>query len=175
MLRESEVFVYYFDVRVLLCCRWEFFVVVLLGMNVFLNAWAIELVSERCIVSLLDRVVEVKPTYILLLSEIQSPRGHLNLYITLVFCNTPICIYTYICVCVCICTFLYIYIYTYIYRESVFVRYVYMSVFARIWIYVCVFLSVCICIYFSVFYLNVIFLCVCVYMFFFFENMCVLV
>ena len=38
MLRESEVFVYYFDVRVLLCCRWEFFVVVLLGMNVFLNA-----------------------------------------------------------------------------------------------------------------------------------------
>ena len=26
MLRESEVFVYYFDVRVLLCCRWEFFV-----------------------------------------------------------------------------------------------------------------------------------------------------
>ena len=63
MLRESEVFVYYFDVRVLLCCRWEFFVVVLLGMNVFLKCWAIELVSERCIVSLLDRVVEVKPTY----------------------------------------------------------------------------------------------------------------
>ena len=76
-----------------LCCRWEFFVVVLLGMNVFFKCWAIELVSERCIVSLLDRVVEVKPTYILLLlllSEIQSPRGHLNLYITLVFCSTPI-------------------------------------------------------------------------------------
>ena len=46
--------------------------------------------SERCIVSLLDRVVEVKPTYILLLSEIQSPKGHLNLYITLIFCKTPI-------------------------------------------------------------------------------------
>ena len=46
--------------------------------------------SERCIVSLLDRVVEVKPTCILLLSEIQSPKGHLNLYITLVFCKTPI-------------------------------------------------------------------------------------
>ena len=47
--------------------------------------------SERYIVSLLDRVVEVKPTYILLLlSEIQSPKGHLNLYITLVFCKTPI-------------------------------------------------------------------------------------
>ena len=37
MLRESEVFVYYFDVLILLCCRWEFSVVVLLGMNVFLN------------------------------------------------------------------------------------------------------------------------------------------
>ena len=43
--------------------------------------WAIELVSERYIVSLLNRVVEVKPTYILLLSEIQSPKGHLNWYI----------------------------------------------------------------------------------------------
>ena len=38
MLRESEVFVYYFDVLILLCCRWEFFVAVPLGMNVFLNA-----------------------------------------------------------------------------------------------------------------------------------------
>ena len=45
--------------------------------------------SERCIVSLLDRVVEVKRTYILLLSEIQSPKGHLNLYTMLFFCNTP--------------------------------------------------------------------------------------
>ena len=45
----------------------------------FFKCWAIELISERCIVSLLDRVVEVKPTYILLLlSEIQSPKGHLN-------------------------------------------------------------------------------------------------
>ena len=60
------------------------------GHECFFKCWAIELVSERCIVSLLDRVVEVKPTYILLLSEIQSPKGHLNLYITLVFCKTPI-------------------------------------------------------------------------------------
>ena len=59
-------------------------------MNVFFKCWAIELVSERCIVSLLDRVVEVKPTYILLLAEIQSPKGHLNWYIMLVFCKTPI-------------------------------------------------------------------------------------
>ena len=62
------------------------------GDECFFKCWAIELVSERCIVSLLDRVVEVKPTYILLLllSEIQSPKRHLNLYITLVFCKTPI-------------------------------------------------------------------------------------
>ena len=49
-----------------------------------------ELVSERRIVGLLDMVVEVKPIYILLFSEIQSPKGHLNWYITLVFCKTPI-------------------------------------------------------------------------------------
>ena len=47
MLRESEVFVYYFDARVLLCCRWEFSVVVLLDMNVFFKCWAIELVSDQ--------------------------------------------------------------------------------------------------------------------------------
>ena len=44
-----------------------------------------ELLSERCIVSLLDRVVEVKPIPILLFSEIQSPKGHLNWYITLIY------------------------------------------------------------------------------------------
>ena len=60
------------------------------GHECFFKCWAIELVSERCIVSLLDRVVEVKPTYILLLSEIQSLKGHLNLYITLVFCKALI-------------------------------------------------------------------------------------
>ena len=37
-----------------------------------------EIVPERFFVSLLDRVVEVKPTYILMFSEIQSPKGHLN-------------------------------------------------------------------------------------------------
>ena len=39
----------------------------------FFGCWTIELVSDRCIVSLLDRVVKVKPTYVLLLSEIKSP------------------------------------------------------------------------------------------------------
>ena len=48
------------------------------GHECFFKCCTIELVSERCIVSLLDRAVEVKPTYILLLLEIQSPKGHLN-------------------------------------------------------------------------------------------------
>ena len=39
---------------------------------------AMEFVSERSIVSFLNRVVEVKPTYILLFSGIQSLKGHLN-------------------------------------------------------------------------------------------------
>ena len=34
----SVVFVHYSDVLILLCCRCEFSVIVLLGMNVFLNA-----------------------------------------------------------------------------------------------------------------------------------------
>ena len=55
----------------------------------FFKCCTIELVSERCIVSLLDWVVEVKPTYILLL-EIQSPKGHLNWYVMFVFYKTPI-------------------------------------------------------------------------------------
>ena len=82
MLRESEVFVVVLSVRIFRSC--------VVGHECFFKCWAIELVSERCIVSLPDRVVEVKPTYILLLSEIQSPKGHLNLYITLDFCKTPI-------------------------------------------------------------------------------------
>ena len=36
------------------------------GHDAFFKCCAMELVSERRIVSLLDRVVEVKPTYILL-------------------------------------------------------------------------------------------------------------
>ena len=70
--------------------------------------------SERCIVSLLDRVVEVKPTYILLLSEIQSPKGHLNLYINIyiyIYLYTHTYIYMCVCVCVCMCVYIYIYIY----------------------------------------------------------------
>ena len=51
------------------------------GHEWFFNCCAMELVSERCIVNLLDRLVEVKSTYISLFSEIQSPKVHLNWYI----------------------------------------------------------------------------------------------
>ena len=64
--------------------------ILLLGMDAFFFSCAMQLVSERCIVSLLDRVVEVKPTHILLFSEIQSPKRHLYLYITIDFCKTLI-------------------------------------------------------------------------------------
>ena len=50
------------------------------GHECFFKCCAMELVSERCIISLLHKVGEVKPTYILLFSEIQYPRGHLNWY-----------------------------------------------------------------------------------------------
>ena len=59
------------------------------GHESFFKCCAMELVSDRCIVSFLERVVEVKPTYISF-SEIQSPKRHLNLYITLIFCKTQI-------------------------------------------------------------------------------------
>ena len=89
MLRESVVFVSYFDVLILLSVRILRNSVV--GHKYFFKCWVIELVSEKCIVNLLDRVVEVKLTYILLLlSEIQFPKGHLNWYITLFFCKTSI-------------------------------------------------------------------------------------
>ena len=60
----------------------------MVGVNVFFKCCAMELVSEKCIVSLLDRAV--KQTYVLLFSEILSPKRHLNWYITFFFYNTPI-------------------------------------------------------------------------------------
>ena len=45
--------------------------------------------SERYTASRLDKVVEVKPTYILLFSEIQFPKKHLSIYNDC-FCKTPI-------------------------------------------------------------------------------------
>ena len=48
------------------------------GQGCLLRCLAIELVSERCRMSHIDRLVEVKQTYILLFSEMQSPKEHLN-------------------------------------------------------------------------------------------------
>ena len=86
MPRESVVFACYFDIVVLSV---RIFCNSVVGHECFFKCFSMELVSERSIVSLLDRVVEVKPTYILF-SKIQSPKGHLDLYITFVFCKTPI-------------------------------------------------------------------------------------
>ena len=70
MPRESVVFAYFF---------WGSNIVVfsvrivhnsVVGNECFFKYCAMEFVSERCIVSLLDRVVEVKPTCILLFSVI---------------------------------------------------------------------------------------------------------
>ena len=69
-------FVFLFSVRI--------FRNLVVGYECFLRYCAMKLVPERCLVCLLNRVVKVKPTCILLFSEIQYPK-HLNWYITLVF------------------------------------------------------------------------------------------
>ena len=56
----------------------------------FFRCCAMGLVSERYIVSLLNKVAEVKPTYIFLILGIKSHKGHLNWYILLVFFKIPI-------------------------------------------------------------------------------------
>ena len=60
------------------------------GQECSFRYWAIEMESERWIVSLLYRGTEVKWMYILLFSEIQSLNGHLNWFIMFVFCRTSI-------------------------------------------------------------------------------------
>ena len=52
-----------------------------LGIEWVLRCKAMELESLRCIVIRLERVVVVRPTYILFSLETQSPRKHLNIYI----------------------------------------------------------------------------------------------
>ena len=43
-----------------------------------------ELESLRCMVSRLERVIVVRPTYVLFSLETQSPKGHLNIHTTFV-------------------------------------------------------------------------------------------
>ena len=73
MPRESVIFTCYFD-NVLSI---RIFRNSAVGHGCYFKCSAMELVTERCIVSRLDKVDDVKPTYILF-SEIQSPKGHLN-------------------------------------------------------------------------------------------------
>ena len=74
--RESVVFACYFDFLILLFSV-RIFCNSVVRHESFFKGCIIELISERCIGSLFDRVFEVKQTYILF-SEIQPPKGHLN-------------------------------------------------------------------------------------------------
>ena len=56
----------------------------------FLRCKAMEQESLRCIVSRLERVVVVRPTYELLSLEKQSPKGRLNIYTTLVLSRSSV-------------------------------------------------------------------------------------
>ena len=49
-----------------------------------------ELELLRCIVRCLERFVAVRPTYILFSLETQSPKGHLNIYRTLVLSRSSV-------------------------------------------------------------------------------------
>ena len=50
-----------------------------LGIEWVLRYKVMELESLRCLVRRLERVVVVRPTYVLFALETQSPKGHLNI------------------------------------------------------------------------------------------------
>ena len=86
MLRESVVFVYYFNVLILLCFRWEFSVIVFLGMTVFFNAELFNLYQ--------------KGTLSIMFNEICINEEMLPKYIYIYIC---VCVCECVCVCVCMC------------------------------------------------------------------------
>ena len=55
-----------------------------------LRCKARELESLRCIVNCLERVVVVRPTYVLFSLERQPPKGHLNIYTTFVLSRSSV-------------------------------------------------------------------------------------
>ena len=61
-----------------------------LGIEWVLRCKAMELKSLRCIVSRLERVVVVRPTYALFSLVTPSPQGHLNIYTTLVLSRSSV-------------------------------------------------------------------------------------
>ena len=66
------------------CAIIEFFEIWIREYNGSLRCKAMELESLRCIVSRLERVVVVRLTYVLFSLETQFPKGHLNIYKTIV-------------------------------------------------------------------------------------------
>ena len=61
-----------------------------LGIEWILRCKAIELEPLRCIVSRLERIVVVRPTYALFSLETQSSKGHLNIYTTFVLWRSSV-------------------------------------------------------------------------------------
>ena len=61
-----------------------------LGREWLLRCRVIELKLLRCIVRRLERVVVVRPTYVLFSLETQSPKGYLNVYTTFVLSRTSV-------------------------------------------------------------------------------------
>ena len=61
-----------------------------LGLEWVLRCKAMELESLRCIVSRLERVVVIRPMYVLFSLETQSPKGHLNMYTTFVLSRSSV-------------------------------------------------------------------------------------
>ena len=61
-----------------------------LGMEWVLRCKAMKPESLRCIVSRLERVVLVRPIYVLFFLETQSPKGHLNIYTMFVLSRSSV-------------------------------------------------------------------------------------
>ena len=103
-------FVYYFDIRVLLCCRWEFFVVVLLGMNVFLNAELMLMMAQSRAEGTRDTynygqyLNQFPPNTINVIREFERIQKKICRHKMSIMFN-EICIYDYIDMCLYICIY----------------------------------------------------------------------
>ena len=61
-----------------------------LGIEWVLRCKAMELESLRCNVSCLERVIVVRPIYVLFSLETQSPKGYLNMSMTFVVSRSSV-------------------------------------------------------------------------------------
>ena len=64
------------------CFQLEFLQSLDLGIELVLRCEVMEIESLRCIVRYCERVVVVRPKYVLFSSETQGPKGHLSVYMT---------------------------------------------------------------------------------------------